>query len=333
MMRLPFDNSRARRFGGALALALTQLAATACDKMPLSAPTGSTVTLRSTETILGTGGSTDVTAFVSEQAGTPVQNGTVVRFSTNLGRVDPAEVQTTNGYAVTKFMAGDVAGEAVIRASSGSINAAGNDDAPNAVKIKVGAAATETLTLRASPQFVPFEGGTVDLIASVLGANNRVLPGIPVNFGATEGTLTQTSVLTDGNGEARTSLSLKPVQGVNSVTATATSGTKTATVTITRRPAPAIPKVALTVSCATATKSGQTCTFTATVTDTDDMTRPTRYEFRFGDDGSISGTSNVVNHVYTVGGVVRTATVRVTLFDGSVIEASTDVLIPVLPLI
>src|ERR1044071_3162977 len=96
MMRLHFEISRQTRLGGAFVLALAQLAVVACDKMPLSAPTGSTVTVRAAETVLGTGGSTDVTAYVSEQAGTPVQNGTVVRFTTNLGRVDPTEVETRN---------------------------------------------------------------------------------------------------------------------------------------------------------------------------------------------------------------------------------------------
>jgi len=333
MMRLDFEISRQTRLGGALVLALAQLAVVACDKMPLAAPSGSTVTVRSAETVLPTGGSTDITAYVSEQAGTPVQNGTVVMFSTNLGRLEPAEVQTKNGYAVTKFMAGDIAGEAVIRAASGSTNIGGNDDAPNAAKIKVGAAAVETLTVRAVPQFVPFDGGTVQVIATVMGLNNRALPGIPVNFGAAEGTLSESLVLSDGNGEARTLLSLKPVQGVSSVVVTAAAGTKTSTVTITRRPAPAIPKVSLSSTCAAASKNGQSCTFTATVTDTDDQTRPVKYDFNFGDDASVSNSSNVATHIYTTGGVVRVVTVRVTLFDGSTIEATTEILLSVFPLI
>jgi len=111
MMRLDFEISRRTRLGGLAVLALAHLAVVACDKMPLGAPTGSTVTVRSAETVLPTGGSTEVTAFVSEEAGTPVQNGTTVRFSTNLGRLEPSETQTRNGYAVMKFMAGDIAGE------------------------------------------------------------------------------------------------------------------------------------------------------------------------------------------------------------------------------
>ena len=333
MMPLDFEISRQTRLGGALVLALAQLAVVACDKMPLGAPTGSTVTVRSAETVLPTGGSTEVTAFVSEEAGTPVQNGTTVRFSTNLGRLEPSETQTRNGYAVTKFLAGDIAGEAVVRAASGSTNIGGNDDAPNAAKIKVGSAAVETLTVRAVPQFVPFDGGTVQVIATVLGPANRALPGIPVNFGAAEGMLSESLVPSDGNGEARTLLTLRPVQGVSSVVVTAAAGTKTATVTVTRRPAPAIPKVALTATCATATKNGQSCTFTATVTDTDDETRPTKYDFNFGDDSSVSHSSNVATHVYTAGGVVRVVTVRVTLFNGATIEATTEVLIPTLPAI
>src|SRR3970040_70169 len=97
------------------------LMAAGCDKAQLLAPTGSTGTLTAGGIGLPTGRTTQVTAFVSESSGTPVQNGTMVRFTTNLGQVDPVEVQTSNGYAVASFMAGDSAGVAEVRATSGGI--------------------------------------------------------------------------------------------------------------------------------------------------------------------------------------------------------------------
>ena len=105
------------RQAGAAALVLAQLAVIACDKMPLVAPTASTVTVTSGALVLPAGGSTEVSAFVAESGGTPVQNGTAVRFATNLGRVDPAEAQTRNGMAITTFHAGDVSGIADVRAT------------------------------------------------------------------------------------------------------------------------------------------------------------------------------------------------------------------------
>jgi len=47
----------------------------------------------------------------------------------------------------------------------------------------------------------------------------------------------------------------------------------------------------------------------------------------------VTHSSNVATHIYTEGGVVRVVTVRVTLFNGSTIEATMEILIPVLPLI
>ena len=76
--------------------ALVATVAVACDTVPLTAPTGSTVTVSSANSFVQLGGTTEITAFVVESAGTAVQNGTTVHFSTNLGRVDPVDAQTRN---------------------------------------------------------------------------------------------------------------------------------------------------------------------------------------------------------------------------------------------
>ena len=132
---------------------MAQLAVIACDKMPLTAPLNSTVTVATATPVLPIGGSTEVSAFVSEGGGTPVQNGTVVRFTTTLGRVDPVEAQTSNGLAITMFHAGDVSGVADIRATSGAIaggTAAAGATPANGVQISVGAAAVDAVVLRAN---------------------------------------------------------------------------------------------------------------------------------------------------------------------------------------
>ena len=69
-------------FGCAVVLAWVAIA---CDTVPLTAPSGSAVTISVANNIVPLGGATEVTAFVSEQGGTAVQNGTTVRFITNLG--------------------------------------------------------------------------------------------------------------------------------------------------------------------------------------------------------------------------------------------------------
>ena len=102
----------------ALALVLAMLLA-ACDKVPLIAPSGSAITLSANSTTVPTNGTVGLTAFVTESSGTPVQNGTSVRFTTTLGTITPSDAQTTNGVAVATFNAGANSGIATIHAVSG----------------------------------------------------------------------------------------------------------------------------------------------------------------------------------------------------------------------
>ncbi len=78
----------------------------ACDKAPLTAPTGSTITLFVNPAVILTNGTANVTAVVLESSGTPVQNGTLVSFYSNIGAIDPADAQTFNGRVTVKFRAG-----------------------------------------------------------------------------------------------------------------------------------------------------------------------------------------------------------------------------------
>lgn len=314
-------------------MALAQLAVSACDKMPLVAPTASTVTVTSGALVLPAGGSTEVSAFVAESGGTPVQNGTAVRFATNLGRVDPVEAQTRNGMAITTFHAGDVSGIADVRATSGAAGgtaSTGNGTgtttttSTNVVQITIGAAAVESVTLRANPAFVPPRGGTVELIASVLSVAGRALSGVPVTFTTTEGTLSATRVISDESGDARTSLTTERTANV-----TASAGTKTsAAVTITRRDPPPVPSVTLAATAGAATPGiGQLWTFTATVAGTDANTLPQRYKWNFGDDSEAVTNGNTTSHVYTTPLVRRVVTVEVTMSSGETISAVTEIII------
>jgi hypothetical protein len=317
------------RLIGATTLALAQLVVVACDKMPLAAPTASTVTVTSAAVVLPPGGSTEISAFVAESSGTPVQNGTTVRFSTNLGRVTPVDAQTRNGIATTIFHAGDVAGVAEIRASSGSAGGATTGTgttatSTNVALVLVGAAAVETITLRANPSFVQSRGGTVELVAGVLALDGRSLPGVPVTFSTTEGTLGATRVISDEAGEARTTLTTERTASV-----TASAGTKTsAPVTVTRRDPPPVPTVTLAGTAGAATVNiGQLWTFTATVAGTDANTLPQRFKWNFGDDTEAVTNGNTTSHVYTQPLVRRVVTVEVTMSNGETISATTEIIV------
>src|SRR5687768_12657798 len=317
---------------------LAMLVAISCDRVPLLAPTNSTVTVDAGSRVVETGGSTTVTAMVIESSGTPVQNGTVVRFTTTLGRLDPVEAQTRNGVATSTFLAGNDSGVAEVRATSGGAGGSSTTTTPptngngtttpttptstnsNVVMISVGAGAVETVTVRANPASVSTSAGaSVSLVATVVGTGGRLLPNIPVSFSATRGTLSATTATTDAQGEARVTLT---TNGDTDISVAA--GTKTATTKITGVPGPV---VTLTCSvggagtCATATV-GQAVVFTAARAQ--GSGNVTSAVLDFGDNSSVNlGTlsgSATIPHTYTQPG---TYTARLTGTDGS--ENSTSV--------
>jgi PKD domain/Bacterial Ig-like domain (group 1) len=319
---------------------LAMLVAISCDRVPLLAPTNSTLTIDAGSRVVETGGSTSVSAMVIEQGGTPVHNGTVVRFTTTLGRLDPVEAQTRNGVATTTFLAGNDSGVAEVRATSGG--AGGSSTTPttppsngngtttttatnsNVVLISVGSAAVDTVTVRANPSSVSTSSGaTVSVIATVIGTGGRLLPNIPVSFSASRGTLSSTTATTDAQGEARVTLN---TNGDTDISVAA--GTKTATTKITGVPGPSVSLTCSTGTgqaagtCASAT-AGQPVTFTAQrAQGSGNITSAT---LDFGDNSSVDlgtlSSSATIPHSYAEAG---TYTARLTGTDGNG-ESSTAV--------
>ena len=169
-----------------LAVCLAAAAATSCDKMPLAAPTDSTITLFANSTTVGLNGSIEITATVIESAGTPVQNGTVVTFTTTLGTIEPNEARTNNGKVTVKLLAGTRSGTAEVRAFSGGTSSA------DALTVTVGAAAAGKVELLGNPSALPAAGGVVQLTAIVSDAAGNRLSGIPVSFTTDAGVLAPT---------------------------------------------------------------------------------------------------------------------------------------------
>ena len=118
-----------------LILVIVAVAAAACDSVPLVAPLASTIAIAAGETTLPAGGSTEVAAIVVEEAGTLVQDGTTVRFTATLGRVEPEEAKTSKGIARATFIAGAIPGTAKVVATSGGAEPSANNG--NTVEIVI----------------------------------------------------------------------------------------------------------------------------------------------------------------------------------------------------
>jgi hypothetical protein len=279
------------------ACALIACSVSGCDKMPLTAPTESTIQLFASGLSVPLNGSVDIIATVTEQAGTPVQNGTVVTFTTSLGRIDPVEARTHNGKATARLIADGRSGTAVVTAFSGGAEQA-------ELEIPIGAGAVETVVLTANPSSVA-PGGTVQLTAAVHDESGDPVRGVPVSFSTTSGTLGATTVTTDQNGEARTTLTTSREAEV-----TARAGGSEAQVTVGVR---AAPTVSVTVSPATPV-AGSPAIFSITVTPADDgdPIASIRIDFGDGESRSVGTSSTSASHVYDDPG---TYTVRVRVRD------------------
>lgn len=326
--------SRITRLGAGL-IAAAGLAAAGCEKAQLLAPTKSTISISAATRLLPPGGSTEITAIVTEEAGSPVQNGTTVRFSATLGNVSPVEVQTRNGIALTTFSAGTDSGIARVRAISGA--ASGGSDNTNQVEITIGAAAINTVTLRASPGSVGPLGGAVDLIATVVGENGQALTGLLVTFNSDQGTLSDTTATTDANGQARTRLTT-----TQKATVTATAGTKTSSsVTVDLRAGPGV-----SISCTPTSGSGNCAALQASVTNNtatvlftvkkvsgSSTLRTSTIDFGDGTSQALGnlGSDSIVTHTYagpsSSTNVSYTATVQATDVNGEAASASTIVIL------
>lgn len=310
--RVPVYVLRQTTFAAVCVFAIVSLGS--CDKVPLLAPTESVITLVSSRSVLPINGTAQIIATVIEQSGTPAHNGTLVTFTSTLGTLEPQEALTSNGQAVVTLRAGTQSGVAEIFAFSGSART------ETAVMVTIGAAAAVAVTLSATPAAVPSIGGTVTITASVSDASGNRLPGVPILFSTTAGTLGASQVITDAAGTASTTLFT-----TSAATVTATvSGTVTGTVMVAVNAAPTI---AVTTSTTTPT-AGDATVFS--VTTTAPGSPITNVSIDFGDGaslslGSLTGTSSV-SHVYASAG---TYTVVGTVTDSSGEKVSVTTVITV----
>lgn len=179
----------------------------ACEGAYLTAPPGSTLVLVAAPTsIPAHGGVSELTAVVTESIGTAVPDGTVVFWSTSLGRVD-RETRTNNGIARNRLVSDSRSGVAFVVAVSGGGTAPGpvpgpspsaspttstttatttlapgpSGQASDTAEIHIGNILVETVLLRAVPSRITISQ-TTHLIATVLDAAGNPVPNVPVFF-------------------------------------------------------------------------------------------------------------------------------------------------------
>jgi adhesin/invasin len=239
-----------------------------------------------------------------------VHNGTVVTFTTTIGRIEPSEARTDNGQVRVRFHADGQSGTAVITAFSGG--ASGKLE-----NLRVGTAAVERVRLFASPQNLPSTGGTADVQARPEDASGNALPGVTVTFSSDFGSLSSTTAVTDSTGVATTRLNTSR-QSI--VTARAGGQEATLTIGLAERTGIAITPPT------TAPTAGQPTSIQVAVTATANVQDVT---VNFGDStgaislGRLAGTTTV-SHTYRSSGAFQ-VTATALAADGTRETVSTSI--------
>jgi hypothetical protein len=210
----------------------------ACDKVPLLAPTGSVINLFPATTSVSLNSEVTIIATVIENGvaaggsgspsgggttrtgnGTPVQNGTLITFTTSIGRIEPSEARTHHGQVSVRLITSGTSGTATITAYSGGASTTTN--------LRVGTAAANTINLTASPPNLGSNGGTSIITATVIDEGGAGIGGVPVTFTTDRGTITPTATNTDPSGNAVASLTTS-----GNAKVTAVAGGKNGSVTV-----------------------------------------------------------------------------------------------------
>jgi Bacterial Ig-like domain (group 1)/PKD domain len=317
-------------------LALPLAIVAGCDKVPLLAPTGSVISLFAVTTTVSLNSEVDIIATVIENgqasgttgsgtggttttsrtgAGTPVQNGTVITFTTTIGRVEPSEARTHNGQVTVKLITAGTSGTATITAYSGGASA-------QLTNLKIGTAAAKTVSVTTTPQALGASGGTAQVTASVTDDGGSPIGGVPVTLSTDKGSISPSTVTTDGSGNATATLT---TNATAKITATVGALTGTSTVTVNVR------SLSSFTASPSAASAGVPITFTVTPTAGANISS---VHVDFGDGqgrdlGAISGATTVPYAYTSSGNYTGTATARDSSGDSG--SLTTSVIIGSLP--
>jgi hypothetical protein len=307
------------------------LGVVSCDKVPLLAPTGTVLTLLASADTAQLNSSVDIIATAIENgqassgtgtgtgttetrtgAGTPVQNGTVISFTTTIGQIEPVEARTHNGQVTVKLITTGQSGVATVTAYSGG--------ASTNIRINVGSAAVDHVLLTASPQTLGPSGGTSTVNARVENVAGAAVPGVAVTFTTDAGSLSPTTATTNSDGVATTTLTTS-----QRATITANIAGKTATVVVGLNPRTGVTLAGPTTPVA----AGVPASFTVGVSATANI-RGVTLDFGDGSSqqlGALSG-STTVQHTYNTSG---SFTVTATASDASGFSEQVATSVTILP--
>lgn len=206
-----------------LALSLGALALSAglvgCDSANPVAPSGSTITVTANPTLIGLSESSTITVTGFKPDGNPLNPGSQVNLTTDLGVLDATIVSIdNNGRATTVLRADGRPGAATVTATLPT------GEASATVTVTIGEADVQpSLAITASPDRINIEQeSNISLIAR--NVDGSFLSGGRVRLRTSLGTLDEESLVTDMNGEAETIMRPEGRSGTADLTGSVDSG-------------------------------------------------------------------------------------------------------------
>jgi hypothetical protein len=272
----------------ALALLLTGLLLPACEEGTPVAPNGTILRISAYPTRIGKTGTSTISLQALRSNGIPVNPGTEIRLSSDIGVVDSVVYTNDDGVATGTLRGDGRVGTATVSAYSGGVD-------PVTTEIQVGALAT-SISLTVDPTSIPESGGVVELRALVRDENGQPLPDASVNFIAEAGTLASggSFLITDANGEVTDRLTISAADTASQpdriITVTAESGGASGVISDSANISIQGPPIAS----FTFSVTGNFVAFTDTTTGD-----PTSWRWDFNDDGATDSVEQSPVHEFS----------------------------------
>lgn len=197
------------------ALGLLLVSALACDKATPVAPDGTSLTVSANPTQIGLTGTSTITVVGRKPDGQPLNPGTEVRFSVDIGSISPAIAVIENGQATATFTADGRKGAAKVTVKTGT----GSVSADTTLQVGQADGTKPVLLVTANPSNVAV-GGTSDITViarnsdgSSVGANQLII------LTSTLGVLHPTRPSTLADGTATSTLNVGQQAGTATVSA------------------------------------------------------------------------------------------------------------------
>ena len=199
---------------GLLVLLCLLVPALGCDKASPVAPAGSVLTISANPSRIGLNGSSTITVVGRKPDGNPLNPGTEIRLSTDLGTVSPGIVEVDSGGRATATLRADG------RSGAAKVSAA-TADATVETTVQVGETGDTkpVLLVSVNPSTIPVEGNATVTVIARNSDGSPVAAGQTVILTSTLGTLSPNRPTTRSDGTATATLDAGGQAGTATITA------------------------------------------------------------------------------------------------------------------